>query len=143
MAFPVEFRLRIVKLYLKEGYSPKLLVAQFGISTKPIQCWVRGFRLHGTVGLEPKRRFSRKSRVVEVCTRVIKPVITPTAWLVAAKQWLLKNRLIRIQMAGNVSPNFIRKWIIFIIALTGPRIHVGRTLKRRSAWRPKCRRPAL
>ena len=29
LAFPVEFRLRIVKLYLEEGYSPKLLVEQF------------------------------------------------------------------------------------------------------------------
>jgi hypothetical protein len=45
----------------------------------------------------------------EVSTRAGKPVITPTAWRVAAKQWLLKNRLIRIQKPGNVSPNFCRK----------------------------------
>lgn len=45
----------------------------------------------------------------EVSTRAGKPVITPTAWRVAAKQWLLKNRLIRIQKTGNVSPNFCQK----------------------------------
>jgi transposase InsO family protein len=65
LAFPVEFRLRIVKLYLEEGYSPKLLVEQFGISTHSIQRWVKAFRLHGAQGLEPKRPVSRKSRVAE------------------------------------------------------------------------------
>jgi hypothetical protein len=39
----------------------------------------------------------------EVSTRAGKPAITLTAWRVAAKQWLLKNRLIRIQKAGNVT----------------------------------------
>ena len=43
LAFPVEFRLRIVKLYLEEGYSRKLLVEQFGISTHSIQRWVRAY----------------------------------------------------------------------------------------------------
>ena len=65
LAFPVEFRLRIVKLYLEEGYSRKLLVEQFGISTHSIQRWVKAFRLHGAAGLEPKRPVSRKSRVAE------------------------------------------------------------------------------
>jgi transposase-like protein len=55
LAFPVEFRLRIVKLFLEEGYSPKLLVEQFGISTHSIQRWVKAYRLHGAAGLEPKR----------------------------------------------------------------------------------------
>ena len=63
LAFPVEFRLRIVKLYLEEGYSPKLLVEQFGISTHSIQRWVKAFRLYGAEGLEPKRPVTRKSRV--------------------------------------------------------------------------------
>ena len=45
----------------------------------------------------------------EVSTRAGKPVITPTAWRVAAKQRLLKNSLIRIQKAGKVSPNFCQK----------------------------------
>ena len=69
LAFPVEFRLRIVKLYLEEGYSRKLLVEQFGISTHSIQRWVKVFRLHGAAGLEPKRPVSRKSRVAEEVRR--------------------------------------------------------------------------
>jgi transposase InsO family protein len=65
LAFPVEFRLRVVKLYLEEGYSPRLLVEQFGISTHSIQRWVKAFRLRGAEGLEPKGCVSRKSRVAE------------------------------------------------------------------------------
>jgi hypothetical protein len=45
----------------------------------------------------------------EISTRAGKPAITPAAWRLAAKQWLLKNRLIRIQKPGNVSPNFCQK----------------------------------
>ena len=144
LAFPVEFRLRVVKLFLEEGYGPKLLVEQFGISTHSIHRWVRAYRLHGGAGLEPKRPVSRKSRVAEevrqqavavkaahpeygprrerasvyrfiqdlaaeVATRAGKSVITPTAWRVAARQWLVKNGLIRIQKAAEVSPNFWQK----------------------------------
>ena len=65
LAFPVEFRLRIVKLYLEEGYSRKLLVEQFGVSAHSIQRSVKAFRLHGAAGLKPKRPVSRKSRVAE------------------------------------------------------------------------------
>jgi transposase InsO family protein len=65
LAFPVEFRLRIVKLFLEEGYSARLLVEQFGISTHSIQRWVRAYRLHGAAGLEPKVPAGRISRVPE------------------------------------------------------------------------------
>lgn len=65
LAFPVEFRLRIVKLQLEEGYSHKLIAEQFGISTHSIQRWVKAYRLHGAAGLEPQRPVSRKSRVAE------------------------------------------------------------------------------
>jgi hypothetical protein len=34
-----------------------------------------------------------------------KDVITPTAWRIAAKQWLLKNGLIQVVKAGKVLPN--------------------------------------
>jgi len=65
LAFPVEFRLRIVKLHLEEGYSHKLIVEQFGISTHSIQRWVKAYRLHGAAGLEPQRPVSRKRRVAD------------------------------------------------------------------------------
>ncbi len=65
LAFPLEFRLRIVKLHLEEGYSHKLIAEQFGISTHSIQRWVRAYRLHGAAGLKPQRPLPRKSRVAE------------------------------------------------------------------------------
>jgi transposase len=133
LAFPVEFRLRIVKLYLEEGYSPKLLVEQFGISTDSIQRWLRGFRLHGAQGLEPKRPVSRKSRVSEevrqqaVAVKAEHPEYGPrrisdvlkrfflmrtsssTVHKTLAEQGLVKNGLIMIQTAGKVSSNFCQK----------------------------------
>jgi transposase len=65
LAYQVEFRLRIVKLYLEEGYGPKLLIEQFGISTHSMQRGVRVFLHHGAAGLEPKRPVTRRSRVAE------------------------------------------------------------------------------
>ena len=59
----------------------------------------------------PKRR--RKSiynwirdLAAEVSIRAGKKTISPLAWRVAAKQWLIKNGLITIQRAGKVLPNF-------------------------------------
>lgn len=42
----------------------------------------------------------------EISMQAEKSAITPVAWRVAAKQWLLKNDLIRIVRAGIVSPHF-------------------------------------
>jgi hypothetical protein len=42
----------------------------------------------------------------EISIRAGNDKITPVAWRVAAKQWLVKNGLIRIQRAGKVLPNF-------------------------------------
>jgi hypothetical protein len=67
----------------------------------------------------PRIRYPRRKRqsvyqwiqqlAAEVSARAGKPVITPTAWRVAARQWLVKNGLIMIQTAGKVSPNFCQK----------------------------------
>jgi hypothetical protein len=42
----------------------------------------------------------------EISLRAGEKKISGTAWRVAAKQWLVKNGLIKIQMAGNVLPHF-------------------------------------
>ena len=65
LAYPVEFRLRMVKLFFEEGYSTGLLVEQFRISSHSIQRWVRAYRLKGAEGLEPKRLLCSKSRVAD------------------------------------------------------------------------------
>ena len=42
----------------------------------------------------------------EISIRAGKNMISPLAWRVAAKQWLMKNGLINIQRAGKVLPDF-------------------------------------
>ena len=42
----------------------------------------------------------------EISFKAGKKKITPVAWRVAAKQWLVKNGLIKIQRAGKVLPDF-------------------------------------
>ncbi|MBW1648476.1 MAG: helix-turn-helix domain-containing protein [Deltaproteobacteria bacterium] len=55
-AYPFEFRLRVVRLHLEEGYSRALLAEQFGISTHSIQRWVKAYREGGDDALHPKPR---------------------------------------------------------------------------------------
>lgn len=45
----------------------------------------------------------------EISIRAGKSSITPVAWRVAAKQWMVKHGLIRIERTGKVSPHFQRK----------------------------------
>jgi hypothetical protein len=47
-----------------------------------------------------------KDLAAEISVRAGNQFITPLAWRVAAKQWLIRNGLIRIEKAGKVSPNF-------------------------------------
>jgi hypothetical protein len=44
----------------------------------------------------------------EIADRAGRPKITNVEWRIAAKQWLLKNGLIKIEKAGNVSPHLNR-----------------------------------
>ena len=44
----------------------------------------------------------------EIAYRAGRPQITNVEWRIAAKQWLLKNGLIKIEKAGNVSPHLNR-----------------------------------
>jgi len=56
LAYPVEFRLRMIRLYLEEGYSTGVLKEEFGVSAHSINRWVRAYRENGASGLEPKPR---------------------------------------------------------------------------------------
>ena len=72
LAYPVEFRLRMVRLFLEEGYSTTLLRDQFGVSSHSVQRWVRAYRDCGAEGLEPKQHTGGKSRVpAEVQQRMV------------------------------------------------------------------------
>ncbi|WP_319404499.1 helix-turn-helix domain-containing protein [uncultured Desulfosarcina sp.] len=72
LAYPVEFRLRIVKLFLEEGYSASLINEEFGISQHSIRRWVRAYRRGGVEGLTPKPRpGGRPSVTPEIRERAI------------------------------------------------------------------------
>jgi hypothetical protein len=42
----------------------------------------------------------------EVSVRAGESVTTPTSWRIAARQWLVTNRLIKIERLEKVSPHF-------------------------------------
>lgn len=44
-AYPPEFRLKVVRLYLEEGYKTSLLAQEFGVSEYSIYRWAK-FVLH-------------------------------------------------------------------------------------------------
>jgi hypothetical protein len=64
----------------------------------------------------PRIRYSSRKRqsvyrwirdlAAEVSTRAGNPVITPAAWRIAARQWLVTNALIKIERSEKVSPHF-------------------------------------
>ena len=62
-AYPVEFRLRVVKLFLEEGYSAALISGDFGISQHSIRRWVEAYRNGGVLGLKPKPRLGGRTSV--------------------------------------------------------------------------------
>jgi hypothetical protein len=117
-----EFKSYIDRWSWKAGTVDRMMLlsetAAYDLNHQPRRCLGGKTACRAYFG-GPRIRYPRRKReavyrciqelAAEVSTRAGKPVITPTAWRVAAKQWLLKNRLIRIQRAGKVSPNFCRK----------------------------------
>ena len=45
--YPFEFWLKVVKLYLEDGYSATLIAEQFGISDHSVYHWSKRYRQHG------------------------------------------------------------------------------------------------
>lgn len=60
--YPTEFRLKVVRLFLEEGYSASLLAEQFGISRSAIRRWIRLYQQRGIEGLEIKPRAGGNTR---------------------------------------------------------------------------------
>ena len=60
--FPVEFRIRVVKLFIEEGYTSSMLAEEFGCGKSTIQNWVRIYREQGESGLDRPKSRSNKSR---------------------------------------------------------------------------------
>ena len=54
--FTLEFKLRVVRLYLEEGYRRSLIAREFGISESSVGRWTGLYRKYGEQGLRPKAR---------------------------------------------------------------------------------------
>ena len=52
--FTLEFKLRVVRLYLEEGYRRPLIAQEFGISESSVGRWAGLYRKYGEQGLKPK-----------------------------------------------------------------------------------------
>jgi len=63
--YPYEFRLKMVRLHLEEGYSKTVLKEQFGISKHSIGRWINIYRQEGAEKLVPKQRSGVKRRMNE------------------------------------------------------------------------------
>jgi len=62
--YPFEFRLKVVRLRLDEGYTIGLLSEEFGISQYSVSRWVKLYREQGEDGLKPKvRRSSGRTKL--------------------------------------------------------------------------------
>jgi transposase InsO family protein len=71
-AYPTEFREKVVRLFLEEGYSASLLAEQFGISRSAIRRWIKLYRQRGIEGLEVKPRSGGNTQVApEVRERMV------------------------------------------------------------------------
>ena len=60
-SFPAEFRIRVVKLFLEEGYSTGMIAEEFGCGKSTISNWVKIYREQGEAGLDRPRSRSNKS----------------------------------------------------------------------------------
>jgi transposase InsO family protein len=63
--YPYEFRIKMVRLYLEEGYSTTVLREQFGVSSHSVQRWTKAYREQGTEGLVSKLGTKAKPRMPE------------------------------------------------------------------------------
>ena len=61
--YPFEFRIKMVRLYLEEGYSATVLRGQFGVSGHSVQRWVKAYREQGSDGLIAKPRSGAKPKL--------------------------------------------------------------------------------
>ena len=69
--YPHEFRIKVVRLYLEEGYSTTVLREQFGVSGHSVQRWVKAYREHGVEGLIAKQQTGSKPKLPKTVKRRI------------------------------------------------------------------------
>jgi transposase-like protein len=105
-AYPIEFRLRIVKLFCEESYSAALLSSEFGISQHSIRRWVRSYRRGGVDGLEPKPHPGGKPSV---------PPDTRRGWWPSSKPTRSMVRTAAVKMQTFALPAGTRGQVVRIV----------------------------
>jgi transposase-like protein len=69
--FPYEFRLKVARLYLEDGYPAKLIASQFGISDYSVYTWAKRYREQGEQGLVDKSKAATGSKLPEAVSQSI------------------------------------------------------------------------
>ena len=65
--YPVEVRVKAVKMFFEEGYRKKDIMTAFGIKSKTqLQGWFRRFRAYGYEGLEYRQKGPKSRRADDV-----------------------------------------------------------------------------
>ena len=52
--YPVELKLKAVKLFIEEGYATEMVATELGIGKSTLGNWVKRYRENGVAGLEPR-----------------------------------------------------------------------------------------
>ena len=60
--FTPEFKLKVVRLFLEEGYRRSVIAQEFDISESSVSRWALQYRRDGEQGLQPKSRTPPRSR---------------------------------------------------------------------------------
>jgi transposase InsO family protein len=69
--FAHEFRLKVARLYVEDGYPAKLIASQFGISDYSVYTWGKKYREHGEQGLVDKPKPATGSKLPEAVSQSI------------------------------------------------------------------------
>lgn len=70
--FSAKFKLKVVRLYLEEGYPRSLVAREFDVAASSVGRWAREYRQYGEEGLQPKtRKASRAALSQEVRDKII------------------------------------------------------------------------
>ena len=98
-----------------EEFSLLSEIAAHDLNHKPRRC-LDGQTACGSYFGGRRLRYAKRQRksiyrwirdlASEISIRAGKSIITPVAWRVAAKQWMVQNGLIKIERAGKVLPHF-------------------------------------
>jgi transposase InsO family protein len=71
-SFSPEFKLKVARLYLEEGYPRSLIAEEFKVAPSSVGRWARQYRQYGEEGLQPKpRRAPRTGLNKEVREKII------------------------------------------------------------------------